>query len=293
MVEGEPRWLWPTTLDEALAERARLGDGAMVVAGGVWATLLLNQGLVRPEAFLALGRVAGLDAIALDADGGLRLGATARLSAVARDPLVRRRYPFLADTYARVANERVRNQGTVGGNIAEADYASDPPTTLSALDAEVELARASGRRRLPLRDFLLGHYQTDLGGDELIVGLRLPPPGEVVGHYLKFVSRSSEDRPCAGVAAVAALDADGRCRRLDVAVGAVAATPALFPDLTAEAVGHPLTDGLLHDIAASYADRIEALSDLRGSAAYRRRLVRALLPRAVRAALATLKAPAR
>jgi carbon-monoxide dehydrogenase medium subunit len=106
-----------------------------------------------------------------------------------------------------------------------------------------------------------------------------------MGHYLKFVSRSSEDRPCAGVAAVVRLDPDGRCRRLDLAIGAVAATPAVFPDLNAEALGQPLSDGLLRDLAEAYAARIEPLSDLRGSADYRRRLVRALLPRAVRAAI--------
>jgi len=283
--DGEPAWLWPTTLDEALVERASLGDGAMVVAGGVWATLLLTQGLVQPEAFLALGRVPGLDTISLEPDGALRLGATARLSAVARHRLVRERYPFLADTYAQVANERVRNQGTVGGNLAEADYASDPPTTLVALDAEVELASAEATRRMPVRDFMIGHYQTQLGPDELIVGLRIPPAPGAVGHYLRFVSRSSEDRPCAGIAVVVALDPDGRCRRLDVALGAVAATPAIFPDLVAPALGQRLDDGRLRDLAEAHAARIEPLSDLRGSSAYRRRLVRALLPRAVRAAI--------
>jgi carbon-monoxide dehydrogenase medium subunit len=283
--DGEPAWLWPTTLDEALVERASLGDGAMVVAGGVWVTLLLNQGLVQPEAFLALGRVPGLDTIALEPDGALRLGSTARLSAVARHPLVRERYPFLADTYAQVANERVRNQGTVGGNLAEADYASDPPTTLVALDAEVELASAEATRRMPVRDFMIGHYQTHLGPDELIVGLRIPPAPGAVGHYLRFVSRSSEDRPCAGIAVVVALDPDGRCRRLDVALGAVAATPAIFPDLVAPALGQRLDDGRLRDLAEAHAARIEPLSDLRGSSDYRRRLVRALLPRAVRAAI--------
>jgi carbon-monoxide dehydrogenase medium subunit len=264
----------------------------MVVAGGVWATLLLNQGLVEPEAFLSLGRVPGLDTISLEPDGALRLGATARLSAVARHPLVRERHPWLADTYAHVANERIRNQGTVGGNLAEADYASDPPTTLTALGAEVELASARATRRMPLRDFLVGHYETRLGPEELIVAVRVPPASGAVGHYLKFVSRSSEDRPCAGIAVVVALDADGRCRRLDVALGAVAATPAIFPDLAARALGQPLDDGLLRDLAEAHAARVEPLSDLRGSADYRRRLVRALLPRAIRAAIRT-SAPAK
>ena len=264
-------WLWPTTLDEALAERARLGGGALVVGGGVWATLLLNQGLVRPEAFLALGRVDGLDVVALGGDGALRLGAGARLSDVARHPGVMAGWPILAQAYGGVANERVRNQGTVGGNLCEADYASDPPTALAALGATVRLVGPGGARDLPIGELLLGHYQTALGPDELLVEVRVPPlPAGSRGHYLKFLSRSSEDRPCAGVAVVAGPDA------LSVAVGAVEAVPRAF---RFEVGTDPVAAG------GACADAVDPLSDLRGSGEYRRRLVRALVPRAIRGAL--------
>jgi carbon-monoxide dehydrogenase medium subunit len=264
-------WLWPTRLDEAIAERARLGEAALVVGGGVWATLLLNQALVQPEAFLALGRVAGLDAVSLEWDGTLRLGATARLSDVARDPLVRANYAWLADTYGGVANERVRNQGTVGGNLAEADYASDPPTALAALGATVRLAGPGGERDVPIGEFLLGHYQTALGPDELLVEVRIPPqPAGARGQYLRFVSRSSEDRPCAGVAVVAGGGG------LSVAIGAVEAVPRGF---RFEAGIEPGEAG------EACAAAVDPLSDLRGSAEYRRRLVRALVPRAIKAAV--------
>ena len=265
-----PSWLWPATLDEAVAERARLGDAALVVGGGVWATLLLQQGLVQPDAFLALGRVAGLDAIALDDDGTLRLGAAARLADVARHEAVRQRWPMLAGAYGGVANERVRNQGTVGGNLCEADYASDPPTALAALGATVRLAAPAGTRDLPLGDFLLGHYQTALGPDELLVEVRVPPPpAGARGSYLRFVSRSSEDRPCAGVAVAASPGG------VAVGLAAVEAVPRLFRF-------DPGIDPA--EAAEACAAGVDPLSDLRGSGEYRRRVVRALVRRALEAA---------
>jgi aerobic carbon-monoxide dehydrogenase medium subunit len=252
-------WHRPTSLDEALALRARLGEEASLVGGGVFVALLINQGLLRPEALIALDRVPELRGIGLEADGTLRLGASARLGEVARHPAVP---AFLARAYGGVANERVRNQGTVGGNLCEADYASDPPCVLAALGASVRLAGRAGQRDVPLGRFLKGHYETDLRPDELLVAVRVPPlPPGTAGHYIRFVSRSSEDRPCAGVAAV--LSPDGRAT---VAVGAVEAVPRVFAEVD--------------DPAA----QLDPIDDLRGSTEYRRKVVRALIPRAIRAA---------
>jgi carbon-monoxide dehydrogenase medium subunit len=252
-------WYRPTSLEEALALRARLGDEATLVGGGVFVALLINQGLVRPEALIALDRVPELRGVGVEADGTLRLGGCARLGEVARHPAVP---AFLARAYGGVANERVRNQGTVGGNLCEADYASDPPCVLAALGASVRLAGPTGQRDVPLARFLKGHYETDLRPDELLVAVRVPPlPPGSGGHYIRFVSRSSEDRPCAGVAA--AVWPGGRTT---VAVGAVEAVPRVFTDVD--------------DPAA----RLDPLDDLRGSAEYRRKVVRALIPRAIQAA---------
>ncbi|TAK21799.1 MAG: 4-hydroxybenzoyl-CoA reductase [Chloroflexota bacterium] len=278
-----PIWRRPTTLDEAIAARVELGDAALVVAGGTWVTLLIQQGLARPAVILSLDRIPGFDGIAVSPEGELSLGALCRLTDVARNPAIRADWSALADVYGIVANERIRNQGTVGGNVCEADYASDPPAALLALDARALVRGPSGERAIPMRDFFRGHYETAIAPDELLTAIVVPPMSiGARAHYLKFTARSSEDRPCAGIFAVVEPAAEDRVlKRVRIAIGAVSATPILF-----EAVNIELNDGRLADLAGEGATSIDPIADLRGSAAYRRALVRALVPRAIRAALA-------
>jgi carbon-monoxide dehydrogenase medium subunit len=275
-------WLEPTTLAEALALRQAYGDEARPLGGGVWVTLLLQQGLLRPRALLALHRLADLTGIGLEPDGTLRLGAGLPLNVVASHPLVRERAPVLARACGLVANVRIRAQGTIGGNLCEADYASDPPAALAALGARVRLASTRGTRELPVQEFLVGHYQTQVQPEEIVTDLLVPPPlPGARSVYLKFVTRSSEDRPCATVAAVAGLDAEGRCQHLALAVGAVASTPVVRPAVAALARGERLTPALIREIASRFVEGLDLVSDLRGSADYRRHLVRVLLQRAL------------
>jgi carbon-monoxide dehydrogenase medium subunit len=112
--------------------------------------------------------------------------------------VVRQHYPFLATACHVVANIRIRNMATIGGNLAHADSQSDPPAALVALDASVELSRRDGKRTVKLADFLIGSYETGLARDEILTALMVPPPANSKGTYLKFTTRSSEDRPCAG-----------------------------------------------------------------------------------------------
>jgi carbon-monoxide dehydrogenase medium subunit len=259
----EPSWIAPASLDEALALRAEHGDEATVVAGGTFVAILMNQGFLAPGALLSLGGVDELRGIAV-ADGELRLGAMTTHRAVERSATVRDGWPVLARTFALVASPRVRNQATVGGVLADADYASDPPAVLAALDARAVLRSRRGERSVRVSELIRGYYETCIEPDELLVEVRVPPqPARAA--YRKFRSRSSEDRPCVAVAAV-------RGDRLRVVVGAVADTPQEFPDLC---------DGEPAEVAAGYADRIEPLSDARGSAAYRRRVIAAEVRRAV------------
>jgi carbon-monoxide dehydrogenase medium subunit len=262
----EPEWMAPASLDEAIALRADRGDEATVLAGGTFLGILMNQGFLTPSALLSLGRVEELRAIAVDR-GELRLGAMATHRAVERSPAVRDGWPVLARAFSLVASPRVRNQATVGGVLADADYASDPPAMLAALDARAVLRSPRGERSVSVGELILGYYETCIEPDELLVEVRVPPqPARAT--YRKFRSRSSEDRPCAAVAAVRGE------RGLRVVVGAVAETPQDFPDLC---------DGEPADVAARYAERIEPLSDSRGSAAYRRRVIAAEVRRAVEA----------
>jgi aerobic carbon-monoxide dehydrogenase medium subunit len=260
-----PEWHEPRSLEEALALRARYGEEATLVAGGSFLGIVMNQRLFAPTMLVALRGVPDLDYI--EGNGGLlRLGAMTTHRAVERSPVVREGWPSLAFTFSVVASPRVRNQATVGGVVADADYASDPPSMLAALGARVVARSAGGEREIPMDEFVLNHYETALEEDELVTELRIPrPAGSSV--YRKFRSRSSEDRPCVSVAAARG---DGGLR---VVVGAVAGRPQYFPEICELARGERLGGDLAAEIGRRYAERIEPLSDSRGSARYRQRVI--------------------
>jgi carbon-monoxide dehydrogenase medium subunit len=192
---------------------------------------------------IALGRVQGLAGVERDGDA-LVIGAMATHAGIERSEVVRDGWRALADCFGEVANVRVRSIATIGGVLADADYASDPPAMLLALGARVELASPGGVRSLGVDELILGHYDTAIAPDELIVRVRVPRPRAAA--YLKFRSRSSEDRPCVAVAAARLEGGEER-----VAIGAVSDRPLLIGELQAA----------------------DLISDLRGSAGYRRRMV--------------------
>ncbi|MGI9657481.1 MAG: FAD binding domain-containing protein [Gaiellaceae bacterium] len=266
------QWLEPETLGEALALRAEHPD-ATPVAGGTFIGILINQELLYPTAFLSLRRVRELDSIECDHDS-LLLGAMTRHRAVEQSATIRERWPVLAEAFALVASPRVRHQATVGGVVADADYASDPPAVLSALDAEVIVRSVRGTRSVPIDELITGYYETSLEPDELVVNVRVPRlDGPAV--YRKFRSRSEEDRPCVSVAAVR------RGERLKVVVGAVASRLQHFPEVCASADGDTTSSATASAVAEAYAERIDPLGDGRGSSEYRRRIIAVEVRRAI------------
>ena len=274
-------FLEPTTLDEATALLARHGDAAKIIAGGTAVVLMLQQKLIAPAALISLGRIPGCDFIRQETDG-LHLGALTRLRAIERSTVVREFCPALARAFGVVGNVRVRNQATLGGNLAEADYASDPPAMLLALDARVNAIGPTRERQIPLSEFFFGFYTTALAPDEILTEVIIPPlPSAARAAYLKYTSRSAEDRPCVGVAAFADMDNSGRCTNLRVAVGAAVETPQRLVAVEATACGEKLTDELIAVIADEYARSLDPLSDARGSAWYRREMIRVFVRRAL------------
>ena len=195
-----------------------------------------------------------------------------RHRAVERSPQVSEGWPALRRAFSLVASPRVRNQATVGGVVADADYASDPPAMLCALRARVVLESVRGRRRVALEELVTGYYETSVAPDELVAGVEVPRADRAV--YRKFRSRSQEDRPCVSVAAAVK---DGELR---VVVGAVAGTLQHVPEACALGSDRPLGD-VAGEIARLYSERIDPISDIRGSGAYRRRVIRVEVRRAV------------
>jgi aerobic carbon-monoxide dehydrogenase medium subunit len=174
--------------------------------------------------------------------------------------------------------------GTIGGNLAHADSQSDPPTVLVALDASVELMRRNGSRHMKLAEFLLGSYETALEAAELISAVVVPPPDSWRGTYVKFTSGSSEERPCAGVAALVHIE-QSVCRHLRLVVGAVSPRPLRVHEAEELARGKELTDSLLQEIGAKVSRLVDPIDDLRGPASYKRHLVGVLVRRALAAAI--------
>ena len=272
-----------TTLEETWDLLERYGDDGRIVAGSTAITIMLRQGLIDPAALIAIDRLPGLSEIEVSADR-LEIGALVTHRRVEMDPSVREAIPVLASTFGRVANVRVRNVATVGGVLAEADYASDPPAVLLALDATVHAVGRDGPRDIAMADFVLGFYETALQPGEIVTGVSVPrvPPG-AGATYEKYVTRSSEDRPCIGVAAIVRLDAAGSCAEVRVAIGAATETPTRYTDVEADAVGRRPGEAAAV-IAEAYAERIDPLDDLRGSSWYRREMARVWVGRAIQTA---------
>ncbi|MGH7873805.1 MAG: FAD binding domain-containing protein, partial [Candidatus Binatia bacterium] len=232
-----------------------------------------------------LKKIQGAGEIAYDPAKGLRVGGLASIYEVESAAAVREHYPLLAQACHVVANIRIRNMATIGGNLAHADYQSDPPAALVALDASVELTKRNRVRIAKLTDFLIGMYETGLEPDELLTALLVPPPPpDSKGTYLKFTTRSSEDRPCAGVAASVRCS-NGICEEARVVVGAVSPTPVVVTD-QGSVRGKKLSSDLIEGIALKAQAAVDPIDDLRGTADYKRQLVKVLVRRALTACVA-------
>jgi len=275
----------PGTAEEACALLARLGEDAAPYAGGTELLLLMKLGLLRPRHLVDVKRLAGFDAIT---DGGrLTLGAAVTHRAVERSALARERCALLSAVARHVANVRVRNVGTVGGNLAFADPHSDLATLFLTLDATVALVSPRGRRELPLADFVRGAWDTARAADELLTAVRLTPwPHETAAVYIKF---GVHERPTLGVALVLVLDgarahvAEGR-----LAIGCVDPRAVRVPAVEARLRGAAVAD--LEDAAGPVgelaANAVDPDDDLHGSGDYKREMVAVFVRRAVRIAAA-------
>jgi carbon-monoxide dehydrogenase medium subunit len=271
----------PATVAEASALLAARPDAALY-AGGTELLLLMKAGLVRPADVIDLKRIPDLDGLA-ERDGSLEVGATVTHRRLERSPAVRARWPLVAGVAAHVANVRVRNVGTVGGNLAFADPHSDLATLFLVFDATVRLAAADGVRELSLADFVRGPYETARRADEVLTGVRLRPwPARTVGVYVKF---GLHERPTLGLALALTLDADRRVVAARLAVGCVSSRPHRVEAAERALVGRSLGAGA-DDVGALAADAVDPVADLHGGVDYKRELTRVFTQRALAAVVA-------
>jgi carbon-monoxide dehydrogenase medium subunit len=272
------------SLDEVLALLEQYGDGdAHLIAGGTSLILLMTLGLIEPAHVISLRRVSELRGIQARHDGGLEIRPMTTHRQLELSPEVGRYCPALAKTFGHVATVRIRNQGTVGGNLAHADPAQDPPPMLIALGAEVTLTSRRGQRIIPLEEFFVDYLTTVLQPGEVLTAIHLPPqPTGTRAAYHKFLPRTHDDYATVSVAAMLRLDSDGRCADVRVALGGAAGVPLRARVVEDALRGEVPSDRRIADAAALVLDVVDPPADARGSAAYKRRMARVWTERALR-----------
>ena len=268
------RLVEPESLSEAIDAVARLDGEARLVAGGTAIVPMIRLGLVKPDRLISLNRLSALTRIGLDG-AALELGAMATLADIEGSGLVRGGWPLLAEAVRRVATPAIRTSGTIGGNLAYAEAASDPAPALLCHDAEVRVAGPGGERALSIARFFRGFYEAALEPGEIVTGVRVPlAPKRARTGYVKFTPRSAEDRPLVGVAALLVLDEAGRCREARIGLGGVAPTPIRAGRAETALQGEAMSDAAVRAAAETASQEAQPLSDLMGSADYRREMIR-------------------
>ena len=269
----------PTSVREASALLAQYGETARLYAGGTELLLAMKEGLLHYERLINIKLIPELTGIALE-DGALRVGAITTHRTLERSPVVRAHFPTMAQMEAHVANVRVREVGTLGGNLCFAEPHADPGTLLLVYDASVEIAQQEGKRTLALEEFFVGPFEVALADDELLTAVRVPAlPAQTAAAYLKF---GHLERPSVGVA-VAVTAMPDQVQEVRIAVGCVGPTPRRLRDAEGLLSRKEVSEVRARlDAAGALAGRAaDAVTDLHGSAEYKAYLVGVLLRRAL------------
>ena len=264
---GSLQLVQPTTVEEVSAALALHGEKAKIYAGGAELLLLLRNGLLAAEVLVDVKKIERLHRVAM-VDGTLRVGACVTHHTLENSALVRKHAPALAYAESQVANVRVRNQGTVGGNLAFNDPHSDPGTVLLIHNASVTIGNDKGERHVALEDFFIDMYATALEASDLLLEIEIPAlPAGMKSAYQRL---HRYQRPTLGVA-VGALMIDGAINEIRLAVGCVGPKAERLTELEPKISGAKLSDArrILNEGKKYLRDLLRPVDDLLGSAEYK------------------------
>jgi carbon-monoxide dehydrogenase medium subunit len=272
----------PDSLEEALRLLSEHGDDAKVLAGGQSLIPVMKLRLAAPGHLVDIGRL-GLDAIG-ESDGRLSIGALARHRDLERSELLKARYPVMAAAAPLISDPIVRNLGTIGGSLCHADPAGDWGSVMLALEASVVLRSTRGEREVAMSEFLVDTFTTALEPDEILTEIRVPQPtGPSGGTYLKLERKVGD---FATVAAAVLLSlSNGTIARAGVALTAVGPRNIQAIDAEASLAGAEPTEAAFAEAGRLAAEASSPVSDVRGSADYKRHVVEVYVRRGLARAL--------
>lgn len=283
MYPSEFEYFAPTTIGEAIELLGRFGDDARVLAGGQSLVPMMKLRIASPRYLIDINRIDGLSDLRREGDR-LVIGALFRHADIGASALVREVLPIMTDAAGLTADVQVRNRGTVAGSIAHADPAGDWPAVLAALDTDVTIAGPAGSRTVPLAEFIVDAYTTQLEPGEIVVGLSVGiPPKPNGGAYVKFEKRAG-DFAVASVGVQIALEGE-TCRHIAISLGALGPTAIRAVPAEQALQGRDLSEDRLAEAARLVRAAAQPFADTRGSVEYKRHLAGVLFRRAFAAAM--------
>jgi carbon-monoxide dehydrogenase medium subunit len=283
MIPSRFDYVAPSSLDDAITLMVEHAGSAKLLSGGQSLIPLLKLRLADPSVVVDLNHVPGLGYVE-ERDRMLCIGALAREADLERSAVVRARYPILADTASVIADPIVRNMATVCGNLAHGDPGNDHPATMIALDASISARGPKGTRTIAARDFFVGLFTTALDPDEIITQVAIPATDTGSGGAYFKLERKVGDYATAGVAVQLSLDPRGSCTAAGIGLTNVGPTPIEAKRAEEFLLHKPLDDDTIAQAAQIAASEAEPVDDRRGSADYKRDVVRVLATRALRLA---------
>lgn len=277
------------SIEEASSLLSQYKAGAKVIAGGTDLLVYMKMRRVIPQCIINLRTIPNLDYIHFADGEGLRIGALATLHDIENSDVIRERFPVLADAASKIANPQIRNMGTIGGNMCNAAPSADMAPPLIGLGAKVKIKSLKGERVIPLEGFFVGPGETALQTGEILTEIQVPDsPPHSRAVYLKLPARTVVDIAVVGVAVVVTLDSK-RTSTIDIRIvlGAVAPTPIRAHKAEGIIKGKAINEHTIERAAQAAADEAQPITDIRGSAIYRREMVKVLTNRAIRQLLAS------
>lgn len=277
------RYVAASSLAAALASKAEHGEDARFLAGGQSLIPAMNFRMAQPAVLIDVNPLTDLDYIRREG-GTLRIGALTRYRTLQRSELVTKHQPLLAEALPQVAHPQIRNRGTLGGNLAHADPASELPAVMAALDARLRARSARGERWITAGDFFVGVLTTSLAADEMLIEIELPDRPARTGTCFLEVARRQGDYAMMGVAAAISLGPDGVCTDARLAFCSAGETPVLARTSAQTLIGWRLGEPEFAAAGEAGAREIQPMGSVHASAEYQRHLAKVLTVRALRIA---------
>jgi len=273
----------PASVAEAITCLEAYPDEARVYAGGSELLLVMRLGLLHPKLLVNIKNIPGMDRLVLD-NGDLSIGSLVTHRRLEVSPLIREKFPLIADMESKVANIRVRNVGTLGGNLAFAEPHSDPATLFLIYEARVIVQSSKGTRKVPLDKFFTGAYETAMEPSEILTEIQVPAlPEGMNGSYIRW---GILERPTLNVAVGVKKTQNGLLESARIAIGSVGTVPMRIPELEGSLRGMEIAAACAHvgTSGALLRERLAPVSDLHGSEDYKIYMTKTLLQRALREA---------